>query len=212
MATSVGSYATAALIKERAGITDSTDDTLLGKIADQVNQFIERETQRVLAPITGTPTLIYDGDGSRALYLPLTQDATYPFVGGLRSITTVEVAEYTGAAYVTLASGDYFLRGPVQPGGPFEWLYLSDHPAGSTFTWNRGFATVRIKATAGWAAIPDDVIDVALTLGVRMWHARESGQQDITGTDEMGERLVSRFISGRDRDTLRAYKIGRNLA
>jgi hypothetical protein len=212
MATALGSYATAALIKERAGITDSTDDTLLGKIADQVNMYIERETQRVLAPISGTPVLTYDGDGSNRLYLPVTQDEDYPFIGGIRAITTLEIADYTNGAYSTIVSTDYFLRGKSQPGAPFDWLYLSDLPTGSYARFPRGYGTVRITATCGWAAIPDDIIDVALTVAVRLWHARETGQQDIVGTDEMGERLVSRFLSARDRDTIRAYTLGRNRA
>lgn len=212
MATALGSYATASLVKTRAGITDSTDDTLLGAICDQVNAYIERETGKILAPITGTPTLVYDGDGTNRLYLPVTADDTYPFVGGLRAITTVEVQDYTGAGYSTLSASDYFLRGKSHPAAPFEWLYLSDYPTGAYGVWPKGFATVRIKATAGWAAIPDDITDVALTLAIRAWHARESGQLDIVGTDEMGNRLVSRYLSARDRDTLRAYKHGRDMA
>lgn len=212
MATSIGSYATAALIKERAGITDTYDDTLLGKIADQVNMWIERETQRVLAPITGTPVLTYDGTGSNRLYLPVTADDDYPFIGGIRAITTVEVQEYTGAGYTTLAATDYFLRGKSHPAAPYDWLYLSDHPAGSYTRWPKGFDTVRITATCGWASIPDDVVEVAVTLGVRLWHARKTGQADLVGTDEMGQTLVSRLVSMRDRNTLRAYTLPGNLA
>ena len=211
MATALGSYATAALIKERAGITDSTDDTVIGRVADQVNMYVERETQRVLAPITGTPVMIWDGSGENCLFLPFTQDATYPYIGGLRAITTLELQLYTGAGYETIAAGDYFLRGQSQPGAPFDWLYLSDHPAGAYYTFPKGYATVRITATAGWSAIPDDIVDVALTLGVRLWHAIQTGQQDLVGTDDMGQPLVSRLLSARDRDTLRAYKPGRNL-
>lgn len=212
MATAIGSYATAALIKERAGISDSTDDTLLGKVADQVNMFIEQTTGRVLAPISGTPVLIYDGDGTNRLYLPVTADDTYPFVGGLRTVTKVEVQDYTGAGYTTLAATDYFLRVRSQPAAPYEYLILSDHPAGAYARWPKGFATVRVTGTAGWAAIPDDIIDVAVTMAVRAWHARESGQLDIVGTDEMGDRLVSRYLAARDKGVLRAYTLAGNLA
>jgi hypothetical protein len=212
VATALGSYATAAAIKSRAGISDANDDTLIGTIADQVNAFIEGTTQRILAPITGTPVLIYDGDGDHRLYLPKTQDATYPYIGGIRAITTLEIADYTAAAYETVAVGDYFLRGQSGPAGPFDWLYLSDRPTGTFYTFPKGFATVRLTATAGWAAIPDEITDVALTLGVRMWHARESGQSDIVGTDETGNTLVSRLLSLRDRNILRAYTLAGNLA
>lgn len=212
MTTAIGSYATGSAFKSRAGITDSTDDTLIASICDQVNSFIENTTGRIIAPITGTPALVYDGTGENRLYLPVTQDATYARVGGVRSISTLEIAQYTGAAYETVAVGDYFLRAQHMPGAPFDWLYLSDRPAGSYYTFPKGFATVRVTALAGWAAIPDEITDLALTLAIRLWHARESGQQDVTGTTEMGDRIVSRFISGRDRDTLRRYTLTGSLA
>lgn len=212
MATALGSYATAALIKARAGITDTTDDTLLGTIADQVNMWIEQTTGRVLAPVSGTPVLTYDGDGDSRLYLPRSADSTYPYPGGFRTVTKVEIADYTGAAYTELASTDYFLRGKSHPAAPFDWLYLSDRSSSGDYTFPRGFATVKVTGTIGWAAIPDDIIDVALTVAVRAWHARQSGQLDIVGTDEMGERLVSRFIAARDKQTLRAYTLPGDLA
>ncbi len=213
MSSALGSYATASAVKLRAAITDATDDTLIGTICDQVNAFIESTTQRIIAPIAGTATLIYDGDGDTRLYLPVTADATYPFIGGLRSITKLEIADYTGAAYEEIAAGDYFLRGKSQPAAPFDWLYLSDRPDGDDYVFPKGFATVKITSAAiGWAAIPDEITDVALTLAVRMWHARESGQQDIVGTDETGNTLVSRMLSLRDRNTLRGYTIAGNLA
>lgn len=213
MATAVGTYAVGTAVKARAGITDTTDDTEIGLICDQVNMFIEQTTQRILAPISGTATLYYDGDGSNRLYLPVTASGDYPFIGGLRTIATLGISDYTGAPYTTLDSGDYFLRGKGQPGAPFDWLYLSDMPAGSYYTFPKGFATVKTTSTgAGWAAIPDDIIEVAEVLAVRLWHARESGQADIVGTDETGATLVSRMVSLRDRNTLRAYTLAGNLA
>ena len=67
-------------------------------------------------------------------------------------------------------------------------------------------------ATAGWTAIPDDITDVALTAATRAWFARQSGQQDIVGSDENGAPLVSRFFSARDLGTLRAYALVDGLA
>ena len=205
MATAIGSYATATALKTRAGITDTTDDTLLGLICDQVNQYVESKTGRVIAPISGTPTYIYDGDGSRSLYLPL--PATAAPIGGLRAITLVEAAQYTGASYETVPSTDYFLRQKVGMTGPYERLEFTDYPTGTFGNWPKGFATVRITATAGWAAIPDDITEVALVAASRAWFARQSGQTDIVGSDENGAPLVSRFFSARDLGTLRAYTL-----
>ena len=210
MTTAIGAYATGTALKTRANISDSTDDTLIGTICDQVNQFIEGVTGRIIAPISGTPVYTYDGTSNSMLYLPLLGDGSP--VGGVRSITTLQVAQYTGAAYETLAAGDYFLRGKSGPAAPFDWLMLSDRPVGQFFTFPRGYDTVKITGLFGWAAIPDDITDVALTIAVRAWHAREAGQQDIVGTDEFGRPLISRFVSGRDRDTLRRYTLPGSLA
>lgn len=204
MATAIGSYATASALKSRINISDTTDDTVLGTICDQVNQYIETKTGRVLAPITST-TYLYDGDGSRDLYLPVPTDKTP--IGGIRAVTLVEAKQYTGTTFETVASTQYFLRGRVTITGPYEWLYFTDHPTGSFSRWPRGYETVRVTGTAGWNAIPDDITDLALTAATRAWQSVEAGQQDIIGTDEMGRPLVSRFFSARDMETLRTYGI-----
>ena len=186
-ATATGSYVTAAILKTRTGIADITDDTVLTTICDQVNQYVETFTGRVLAPITSAAIKL-DGDGSRILRYPK----------GIRAVTLLELADYTGAAYQTIAAGDYFLRpGPAdrRPGWPYLWIILSDHPAGSHAHFPAGLDTARMTATTGWDAIPDDVAEVAATAATRAWASVQAGQSDIVGTDDMGRPLVSRFFS-----------------
>lgn len=204
MTTAIGAYATAAAVKTRLGITDNTDDTLIGTVCDQVNQYIESKTKRVLAPISSA-VYLYDGDGTQSLYLPRPESG--PPIGGLRAISLVELALYTSAAYQTLDSSQYFLRQRVGMTGPYERLEFTDYPTSFVPYFPRGFNTVRITATAGWAAIPDDITDVALVAAVRAWTARQAGQLDIVGTDEFGRPTVSRFFAARDLETLRAYSL-----
>lgn len=199
MATATGSYATTATVKSRAGITDSTDDTEIGLIVDQVNMYIESTTGRVLAPISGTPTRYYDvAEASETLYIP----------EGIRSVTSLGIAAYTDDDYTTIAATDYFLR-PLRPmpGWPYTQIRLSDRPAGSYAQFPVGYETVKIQGQFGWAAIPDDVAEVAVTIAVRAWAARQAGQSDIVGTDEFGRPVISRYVAGRDRDTLRRYSV-----
>jgi hypothetical protein len=161
--TATGAYATAALVKARlfaAGVTDTADDTLIGTICDQVNQFIESP----------------QGTGRK-------------------------VSAGTSGA-------DYFLRPSDQdraPGWPAMWVYLSDKHPRRYFAFGRD--TISMTATCGWTAIPDDIIDVAVTTAVRAWHARQSGQADIVGNDENGSPLVSRYVSGYHWATLKAYRV-----
>lgn len=204
MATAVGSYATLADLKTRANLgTATTDDTLLGDICDQINGYIESPaaTGRILAPISGTPAYTFDGDGGTVLWFPT----------GIRTVTTLEVALYTGATYATVGTADYFLRPHEQDrdnGWPALRIEFSDRPTGSYARFPVGYDTVRVTGTFGWAAIPDEITEIALVAAVRAWHARESGQTDIVGTDEFGKPLVSRFFSARDYATLKSYSAG----
>jgi len=204
MATAIGAYATTALVKARlfaAGVTDTADDTLIGTICDQVNQFIEspQGTGRIIAPVTSGDFLI-DGTGWPHFYFPR----------GIRTVTALTFADLTGGAKTTAGTEntDWFLRPLAQdraPGWPAMWVHLSDRASRRYFP--PGYATISMTATTGWAAIPDDLIDVALTTATRAWHARQSGQADVVGNDDTGAPLVSRFVSGFHWATLKAYRV-----
>jgi hypothetical protein len=145
--------------------------------------------------------LYFDGDGSDTLWLDV------------RAVTELAIASGTGGAYTALAATDYFLRPLPQdrsPGWPATRVVLSDIASQRTFP--RGYSTVRLTAVTGWPAIPDDIADVACTMVVRAWHARQSGQTDIVGNDETGAPIVSRYLSARDRDTIKAYRVAPPVA
>jgi len=202
--TAIGAYATTALVKARLFTTaqaaaDTADDTLIGTICDQTNQFLEGPAgmQRVLAPISSAAYL-FDGDGSNCLtYLP-----------GIRAVTLLEIADYTGGTFATVASTEYFLRPLAQDRGspqfPATQIWLGDRGTYRYFRY--GFANVRVTMTTGWAAIPDDIIDVAVTTAVRAWHARQNGQADIIGSDETGAPLVSRYVAPHHRSIIMGYR------
>lgn len=204
MATATGTYATVAGLKARlfgAGITDTADDTLMGTICDQVNQFIESPhgTGRILAPISSATYLI-DGNDLTRLYFPK----------GIRAITDLQVGDYTGDTRDVLATTDYFLRPLTQdrkPGWPAMYVQLSDLPAGAHSVFHKGFETVSMTCTAGWSAIPDDITDVALTTATRAWAARQTGQADVVGNDETGAPVVSRFVAPFHWAAIKAYRL-----
>ena len=200
MPTAIGAYATLADVKLRMGRTDTADDTLIQQLCDETNQWIEGYTGRVIAPYSAT---IYTLDGSQAT-------GTYLDVPiGVRTLTTVEVAPYTGAAFTTLPATDAYLRpaaATLPPGWPATTLLLSDYATGGYATWPSGLANIRLTGTFGFAAIPDDVRGVAIARVVRMFHGRQAGQADIIGSDETGSPIVSRYTSPADLATLNRYK------
>ena len=214
MATAIGSYVTSTIMKARAGITDTTDDTLIGTICDQVNSLIEHITQRILAPVNET-TYLFDGFQATkvlgrdddAVRLPLVRAGDGSPTGGFRAISLVEFAYYTSYPYQTLASTQYFLRERAYPSGPYDALYFTDFPTSFIAQWMRGYNTVRVTGSAGPTAIPDDIAAVAAITAVRAWGAVQSGQTDIIGSDAQGAPVISRFLSAADRDTLRQYTL-----
>lgn len=204
MTTAVGSYATTSLLKEVAGITDTTDDTLLGKICDRVNQYIESTTKQPICPISSA-TYTYDGNGLNRIFLPMPLDAATKGIGGLRAITLLEFAPYTRGTFTTIASTDYALRDRFGVNGPYRWLRFSDKPAGTYSAFPTGRNIVRITATAGWSAIPDDITEVALLIAHRAWNARQVSYASVQENFEQPD--VQRFVSGRDRETLKRYML-----
>ena len=189
-------YATTANVKLRLGLgtADTQDDTLIGSLVDQVNGWMDDEIGRSVAP-NDAATFVYDGDGSDTLYIP----------NGIRSVTTLTIADSTGGAAV--AETHYVILPRVQerrPGWPGFWLRLTD--LAPVRFWD-AFSNVSVTGNFGWEEIPDALKDVALTITIRAWHARQTGQADIVGNDEAGAPIVSRFVSMRDRKTIQRYKV-----
>lgn len=208
MATAIGSYVTATLFKEQTGITATDDDTLIGKVADRVDAFIEGPAGcgQVLAPISSA-TYLYDGNGLRHLYLAA-PPASAPAIGGARAVTLVEYATETGGTFSTLASTQYVLRSRAPGVGPYRYLVLVDNPTTIT-VWPKGLGTVRVTMTAGWAAIPDDITQMALGIMTRWWNQRQSGHQTVGGVDAQGLPIVDRFLALPDYQTLKGYRLKR---
>jgi hypothetical protein len=200
MATAIGTYAALAAVKTRLGKTDTTDDTLLTSLCDQVNAWIESYTGRPLTPYTATYT--FDG--------PWTRDGKVLIIPrGIRSITTLQIAGGTGQTLTTIAAGNHFLLPREQdrlPGWPATRVEISDVSSAAWTEVAYGYGVATIEGAYGWAVEPDDVVAVAETAVVRAWHARQAGQQDIIGTDETGAPIVSRYVAPRDRDTLDVYR------
>jgi len=182
-------------------VGDTTDDELFAEYIDEGTDYIRGYIGRDLID-TG---LIYTFDGydavrgGRCLLIPR----------GVRSLSLVETAATTGAAFTTVTATDYFLRPTTQertPGWPATELWLSD-VAASLSTFPRGFANVRLTGTFGFSPIPRRIEEVALNLVVRMYASRQAGGNDLIGSGgEGGMPLVSAFLSKRDRDTLDSFR------
>lgn len=199
------SYCTRANIKVRLGIDsgDTTDDTLLDSIASQTNDWIEHYTQRPIGPTNGG-TATFDSwedvdMDQRTLYVRQ----------GIRAITSITVAPSTGSAAVTGTAADFVILPRIQnrrPDWPGFYVRVKDSVTGAVSIFGRGYGDIVIVGDFGWAAIPPAITEIAETIAVRTWHARKAGQSDVVGSEANGEPIVSRYVSGKDKMTLRAFR------
>jgi len=207
MTTAVGAYATRAALEAYIGqgqTFDATDQAVMGAICDRVNAFIESTTKQPICPIPSA-TYLYDGDGLSRVWLPMPIGASTLGIGGLRTVTLLEITGETNGTFATSTATDYMLRGRHGVNGPYRWLVLSDRATGSYSTYPTGRGNIRVTGTAGWSAIPDDIIHTALNLAHRLWNARQSGNQNIVVTDEMGQNTVAQYADPMDKMTLKRY-------
>ena len=171
----LGTYVTVADLKLRTGITDTTDDVLLGQICDEVNSWIESYTGRVLGPVA-SDTYYFDGYD---LGDPYTIDLGRL---GAQAVTAVEVSS-DGSVWTAIDPTRYSLR-PLAlarslEGEPALRVVMTDG-----YRLDTGYENIRITMTAGFSAVPDEVRAVAIAIAQRWWHGRQTGMVDVIGMDE----------------------------
>lgn len=201
----IGIYATVPGVKRRLASSDSysgDDDLVLASLCDGVNGWIELKAQRVLSPVNAA-TYLFDAsdwiNNGQTLHIPF----------GIRAVTTLKLAGAHGEALQIIPASEYLLLPRAQQrqfGFPATSLLL--HNSGGTAPISRvisGYGVAELVGDFGWEETPPEIVELAETAVVRAWHGRQSGQSDIIGNDETGAPVVSRFVSLKDRDTLKAY-------
>jgi hypothetical protein len=182
---------------------NSGDDARITGICSSVNIWMDTYIGRAVAP-DDAATYTFDGyaayDQNKGLYIS----------NGIRSITTMTIATTTVATPGTVNSSDYHISPRVQDRRTDSWpgfeVRMHDFLHGTIPIFWPGYGNISITGNFGWAAIPDDLADVAQQIVVRIWAARMSGQSDMAGTNEFGQMLISRYISPEDKGRIRIYK------
>jgi len=192
-------------------VSGTHEHVIVGAISGAV---VTPETQPINAYASGTAIQrchIFDGVVDTAGYGRLT--LIMPVQMGIITLTSLEVAPTWNAAstsWALIPAQDRLLRPtPLdrEPGWPATEIHLSPIPsADNTYPYFAGYdAIARAVGVFGWAAIPDEIVDIALTTATRAANGRMAGQQDMVGSDTLGRPVISRYLSGRDRDTLERY-------
>ena len=193
-------YATFGDVKARLGLVDTNDDVLLESIVGQANSALEAMLGRRVGPDNGA-TYVFNGDGQRRLRV----------TRGIRAVTSMTVALWTGATPVSVPAGDIFLEpasGDRAPGEPADWIFLSPVPTGGVYTFGYGLNTVSVTGDFGFASIPPALSDVAVNMAVTRWRARGASGGDNAAVGMDGERTFGRTLSYEDRLTVRHYGTG----
>src|SRR5262245_20998699 len=207
MPTASGSYATLANVKARmaqSGVTFGTnDDTILTTLCNQTNGWIEGKTGRVIAPITYTNAL-FDG------FDALEDGKLLVFPRGLRSVSLLEIAPFTGGTFATVPPSDYFIQPESNnrdPGWPGTELWLTNIPSASNASpvFFPGWQNVRLTGTGGWAAIPDEIAGLAEKLVVAAYRARASGGGGSVVIGSDGSRVIERSLDAQDWHLVNSY-------
>jgi hypothetical protein len=202
-----GTYVTSANLKVRLGIgtADTTDDTLLGNICNQVNSYVEFIARRNFDAVAGTAaggTATFDA--SEDVY-----DGQLYVHDGIRAVTSLSVAPGTGDAAVTATVADLIILPRSQarrPGWPGFWVVFKPVVTGLVSDWGVGYANIVMGYDRNFASYPLEIVEVAEVAAARAWSGRQGGQEDISGTDESGAPLIRRYFSAEDKKTLREFR------
>lgn len=190
----------------RTGAIDTVDDELLLEKIRQVSAEIRERTGQDFAPdpVSGTVIRLFDGfDAERdGLVLKIPD--------GIRSISTLEIAQFTGGSFATIPSSDYFLRPQLwtmPPGSPFTRLELTNYPSSANTrpAFYDGYANIRVTGAFGWAAIPYNIQAVAQRVVVASFLSKGSGVGGVAAIGPSGSMRILRYISPADHETLMRY-------
>ena len=195
-------------VKQRLGIlaTDTTDDERLLDVIAQESAWIQGKTHRLLLPdpATGTKVYLFDGHDTTD------NGACLPIPRGIRSVTQLRVAFYTGGTLTIVPATDYFLQPSPQetdPGWPFLELWMTNIPSAGNSTpyFPPGFVNIEVTGAFGWAATPPEIDSIAQTLSVAAWKGRSSsgGESVMIGVD--GTRVIEKSLSGQQWHTIQRY-------
>jgi hypothetical protein len=158
-------YATVTDLREelRLPASDHSRDNLLADLLRDASAWVDAECKRDFyrhPQVGGTDVRLYD----------LGRDASF-LEDDIVSLTKVEYATGTGAAYVELTPSDWTLEPPA--GSPYATLTLTD--TGLLSTFYEGTGTVRLTGVFGFASVPRLIRRATLDI------ARELYQQSAGG-------------------------------
>lgn len=178
-------YATVAELKTRLGISDATDDTVLGMVLDGVSRQIDNHCRRQF----------FQSDAGTVRYFTamMADECLIDDISTLTELATDEDGDRTYSA--TWAATDYDLwpYNAAERSEPYTALQAA---VDGDYSFPRYRKGVKIIGTWGWPAVPAPVIEACLIQGARVFKRKDS-PFGVAGSPEVGEM---RFIPRLDPD------------
>jgi hypothetical protein len=169
-------YATVAQLKARLGISDVTDDTVLGQVLDGACRAIDQVCGERFYTTAAAETRYFTAT---------TSEVVRP--GPLVSITTLTTDDSEDRTYATswTANTDYELEPANAVVDSVPYRAIRTTPVGSkSFPTTR--RAIKIVGKFGWSAVPDNIREAALLASERLWK-RKDAILGVVGSFEMGE-------------------------
>lgn len=178
-------------VQQTAAVT-----SLWTTMLDRASRFIDEETGQFFYQL-GSTTYLLNGNGSDEIY------PNFPIV----SVSLLEIAYFTGAAFNTVTAGQYFLSpNNPQQGHPYFGLQLTNIPTqGQAVKFYRGIQNVRLTCVAGWPSIPSPIGHLTCKLVARMWKQRDVGFTGIAGNAADGTLYQIRNLDTEDKYILNQF-------
>lgn len=174
----------------------TNDDGLITVLCDYATALINQVSHRTFAATDTDTVKVFDGDGTRRLFLPLGHEVA--------ALTQVRLRDNAQGAWRTATLGDVVLMpAPRRDGEPARWLEFADVCAGNDTVFPKGTQTVEATGTFGYAAVPTGVQSTAVQLVVAMYRAKMNNVDVASG--ELAGSPPPRWLAALARSLLSDY-------
>lgn len=171
-------YTTLEILKASLGVTDALDDTALRNAIAAASRAIDDYTGTTFYPVT--EARVFDPDNNRQVW-----------VDRFRTATGLTVKTGTDGTYTTTVTA--VVKWPYQLKTDSDAYQLLISPT-SQFPCPayRGYPTVQVTATWGWATVPDAVEEACRIKAARLYRRKDT-PEGIAGGDQFGAVRISKY-------------------
>jgi hypothetical protein len=195
-------YATLGALREYLNLGDASSDNVLSDLLEDASRYLDEKCGRDFLRhpgVSGTETRTFLTERGNLLEVR----------AGIVSLTTVQLATYTGAAYNTLSAADWVLW-PTDPEPYHSYSGIALTDTGSYRTWYPALAGAQLTGVFGFAEVPPLIRRATLDLA-REWYRQGPGGGGPVGVNQFGTPIFGAGEPKTVRDAIEEYAWSRWL-